>query len=76
MDMDLEKNKMGFPYSVATTFQPDMVLCSTKTRLANVELTVPWEDGIERVYDRKKRTYTWNCQLKLLKMAEKSRFSL
>lgn len=37
---------------MATTLQPDMVLWSSKAKLAYVvELAVPWEDGVEEAYE-------------------------
>lgn len=46
------------PERVATTLWLDMVLWSPTTKLAYVaELTVPWEDGVEEAYERKKNKY-------------------
>ncbi|KAJ8352263.1 hypothetical protein SKAU_G00237390 [Synaphobranchus kaupii] len=59
MEVDLDK-KLVFPRDiVATTLRPDMVLWSTTAKLAYVvELTVPWEDGVEEAYERKKNKYS------------------
>ena len=56
--MDLDK-KLVFPLEiVATTLRPDMVLWSTMAKLVYVELRVPWEDGVEESYARKKNKYS------------------
>ncbi len=57
--MDLDKKLVFPPEIVATTLRPDMVLWSPTTKLAYVvELTVPWEDGVEEAYERKKNKYS------------------
>lgn len=49
------RKKLVFPPDiVATTLRPDMVLWSTTANLAYVvELTVPWEEGVEEAFERK-----------------------
>lgn len=43
----------------ATSLQPDIVLCSTPVKtVIIVELTVPWEEGLEAAFERKKERYT------------------
>ncbi|MGH0147808.1 UNVERIFIED_CONTAM: hypothetical protein FKN15_025961 [Acipenser sinensis] len=51
-----------FPPEMATTsLRPDIVLWSGSARLVHlVELTVPWEDAVDEMYERKK---LWNAQL-------------
>ncbi len=57
--MDLDKKLVFPPEIVATTLRPDMVLWSPTTKLAYVvELTVPWEDGVEEAYESKKNKYS------------------
>ncbi len=57
--MDLDKKLVFPPEIVATTPWPDMVLWSPTTKLAYVvELTVPWEDGVEEAYERKNNKYS------------------
>ncbi|KAL1279298.1 hypothetical protein QQF64_025971 [Cirrhinus molitorella] len=58
LEVDLDK-KLVFPLEiVATTFQPDIVLWSPTTKLVYVvELTVPWEEGVEEAHERKKNKY-------------------
>ena len=53
--MDLGKKKLVFPPDIAArTLRPDMFLWSTVAKLAyTVELTVPWEDGVEEAFERK-----------------------
>lgn len=57
--MDLDKKLVFPPEIVATTLRPDMVLWSPTTKLVYVvELTVPWEEGVEEAYERKKNKYS------------------
>ena len=57
--MDLDKKLVFPPEIVTTTLRPDMVLWSKAAKLAYVvELTVPWEEGVEEAYERKKLKYS------------------
>lgn len=57
--MDIDKKLVFPPKIVCTTLRPDMVLWSPTAKLAYVvELTVPWEDGAEEAYERKKNKYS------------------
>lgn len=59
MEVDLDKKLVFPPEIVATTLRPDMVLWSKAAKLAYVmELTVPWEEGVEEAYERKKTKYS------------------
>ena len=59
MEVDLDKKLIFPPEIVATTLRPDMVLWSMAAKLAYVvELTVPWEEGVEEAYERKKTKYS------------------
>jgi len=56
LEVDLDKKLVFPPEIVATTLQPDIVLWSPTTKLAYVvELTIPWEDGVEEAYESKKK---------------------
>lgn len=74
MEADLVR-QLHFPREIcSTTLRPDMVLWSTagKTALL-VELTVPWEEGLEAAHERKRAKYAdlvaecreggWNVKL-------------
>lgn len=59
LEVDLDRKLVFPPEIVATTLRPDMVLWSPTTKLAYVvELTVPWEEGVEEAYERKKNKYS------------------
>ncbi len=59
LEVDVDKKLVFPPKIVATTLRPDMVLWSPTAKLAYVvELTVPWEDGVEEAYERKKNRYS------------------
>ncbi|XP_016140413.1 uncharacterized protein [Sinocyclocheilus grahami] len=52
-------HQLKFPQQITiTSLRPDIVLWSTIIKtVIMVELTVPWEDGLESAFDRKKETY-------------------
>ncbi len=59
LEVDLDKKLVFPPEIVITTLRPDMVLWSPTTKLAYVvELTVPWEEGVEEAYERKNNKYS------------------
>ena len=59
LEVDLDKKLVFPPEIVTTTLRPDMVLWSKAAKLAYVvELTVPWEEGVEEAYERKKLKYS------------------
>ena len=44
---------------VCTGFRPDIVLWSVSQWIVDfIELTVPWEDSVEKAYERKRLRYT------------------
>ena len=59
MTADLDK-QLRFPTIITTTtLRPDIVLWSVaEKRVLLVELTVPWEQGLQEAYERKKLRYT------------------
>ena len=74
MDADL-KEALHFPHHIVHTQErPDIVIWSdTVKRVIIVELTVPWEENMEEVFERKKLRYKnlrmdcedegWTCQV-------------
>ncbi|KAJ8367759.1 hypothetical protein SKAU_G00077870 [Synaphobranchus kaupii] len=63
--------QLQFPGEITTTsLRPDIVVWSTKAKaVLLIELTVPWEKGIEAAFERKKTTQwrldaeaSWGCQ--------------
>ena len=54
------KSQLKFPPEIAVTRKrPDMVLWSKMSKqVVIIELTVPWEEGIEEAYERKMLSYT------------------
>ncbi len=63
LEVDIDKKLVFPPEIVATTLQPDMVLWSPTTNLAYVvELTVPWEEGVEEANERKNYISTWQLK--------------
>ncbi|RXN24825.1 hypothetical protein ROHU_021965 [Labeo rohita] len=52
-------HQLKFPQQIAiTSLRPDIVIWSTTTKsVIMAELTVPWEDGIEAAFERKKEKY-------------------
>ena len=59
MRVDLGR-QLQFPSEITTTsLRPDIVVWSTKAKTALlIELTVPWEEGIEAAFERKKTKYS------------------
>ncbi len=59
MKVDLDQ-QLKFPHEVATTsLRPDIVLWSISARtVIMAELTVPWEEGMEAAFERKKEKYS------------------
>lgn len=59
MRADLDQ-QLKFPHEITpTSLRPDVVLWSTSMRtVIMVELTVPWEEGMEAAFERKKEKYT------------------
>lgn len=58
MRVDLDR-QLQFPHDIApTSLQPDIVLWSASARtVIMAELTLPWDEGIEAAYKRKKEKY-------------------
>nr|XP_061825268.1 uncharacterized protein LOC133612115 [Nerophis lumbriciformis] len=58
MKADLDR-QLKFPQEITTTLlRPDIVLWSTSTKtVIMVELTVPWEEGMEAAFERKRDEY-------------------
>lgn len=58
MEVDLV-SQLQFPQEIcSTTLNPDVVLWSAAVKSAVlIELTVPWEEGLEAAYERKKAKY-------------------
>ena len=58
MEVDLGR-QLHFPQEIcSTTLRPDAVLWSAAVKSATlIELTVPWEEGLEAAYERKKAKY-------------------
>ncbi len=58
MEADLGR-QLHFPRTICTTtLRPDMVLWTTARKTALlVELTVPWEEGLEAAHERKRAKY-------------------
>ncbi len=58
MEVDLGR-QLQFPQEIcSTTLRPDMVLWSAAVKsVILIELTVPWEEGLEAAYERKKAKY-------------------
>ncbi|KAL0161471.1 hypothetical protein M9458_045196, partial [Cirrhinus mrigala] len=52
-------HQLKFPQQTAiTSLRPDIVIWSTTTKtVIMAELTVPWEDGMEAAFERKKEKY-------------------
>ena len=59
MRADLDR-QLTFPQEIVTTsLRPDIVLWSTSTKtVIMVELTVPWEEGMEAAFERKRDKYS------------------
>ncbi|KAF7648493.1 hypothetical protein LDENG_00156240 [Lucifuga dentata] len=59
MRVDLD-HQLKFPHEIATTvLWPDIVLWSIPARTVILaELTVPWEEGMEAAFERKKEKYS------------------
>ena len=59
MRADLDR-QLKFPQEItATSLRPDIVLWSTSTKtVIMVELTVPWEEGMEAAFERKRDKYS------------------
>ncbi|KAF7659245.1 hypothetical protein LDENG_00000630 [Lucifuga dentata] len=59
MRVDLD-HQLKFPHEIATTvLRPDIVLWSIPARtVIMAELTVPWEEGMEAAFERKKEKYS------------------
>ncbi|XP_074530869.1 LOW QUALITY PROTEIN: interferon-induced very large GTPase 1-like [Halichoeres trimaculatus] len=59
MEVDLGR-QLHFPGEICdTTLRPDMVLWTKEEKaVLLVELTVPWEEGMEGAYERKRAKYT------------------
>lgn len=59
LEVDLDKKLVFPPEIMVTTLRPDVVLWSASAHSALVvELTVPWEDGVEEAFERKKLKYS------------------
>ncbi len=61
MEVDLGR-QLQFPQEIcSTTLRPDMVLWSAAVKsVILIELTVPWEEGLEAAYERRRRSMqTW-----------------
>ena len=58
MEVDLGR-QLRFPQEICTTtLRPDVVLWSAAVKsVLLVELTVPWEEGLEAAYERKRAKY-------------------
>ncbi len=58
MEVDLGR-QLQFPQEIcSTTLRPDVVLWSAAVKsVVLIELTVPWEEGLEAAYERKKVKY-------------------
>jgi len=58
MEVDLER-QLQFPQEIcSTTLRPDVVLWAAAVKsVILIELTVPWEEGLEAAYERKKAKY-------------------
>ncbi|KAJ8415032.1 hypothetical protein AAFF_G00007300 [Aldrovandia affinis] len=58
MEVDLGR-QLQFPQEIcSTTLRPDVVLWSAAAKSALlIELTVPWEEGLEAAYERKMAKY-------------------
>ena len=59
MRVDIDR-QLQFPREITiTSLRPDIVAWSTKVKaVALIELTVPWEEGMEAAFERKKTKYT------------------
>lgn len=59
MRVDFGRKRL-FPKEIAeTSLRPDMVLWSTASKtVLLVGLTVPWEEGLEAVHEKKQEKYT------------------
>lgn len=58
MSVDLERQLKIPPHITKTSLRPDIILVSEATKqLVLLELTVPWEERMEEVQERKREKY-------------------
>ncbi|KAI2651779.1 Armadillo-like helical domain-containing protein 4 [Labeo rohita] len=79
MQVDIVQHFVFPPEIIPTTLRPDVVLWSPSVKKVFItKLTVPWEDSVEEVYERKLQRYTelaaeiqlhgWNAEIRLVEV--------